>query len=102
VQKWDLREGEVTDKEGDRDISPEEKELRASVIDSYRQLKTAMSPRAIGARYMDDINRIGDWFRSNANATPAQRQQAAKKFYDEITRGVSQDAANSLISEIYE
>jgi hypothetical protein len=102
VQKWDLREGEITEKDGDRQISPEEKDLRTGVIDSYRGMRSAISTRAIGARYMDDMNRIGDWYRANPSATPAIRAQKAKQFYEEISKSVSNDAATSLLQDVYE
>lgn len=95
--KWDLREGEVSDMDGDRDIGPEEKELRSSMIDFYRKAGTELGPRSIGARYMTDMERVSAWFSKNKNASPAVKQAKAKEFYAQTQKEVTDEASTAIL-----
>lgn len=100
VQKWDLREGEISDKDGDRNIGPEEKELRTSMIETYRQAGTELGPRAIGARYMADMQQVSDWFRANKNASPQAKQAKAKEFYEKTRKAVDDESSTAILRTI--
>lgn len=100
VQKWDLRESEISDVDGDRDISPEEKELRTTLIERYRGNSDALSAQALGARYMADMEEVGNWYRSNKNATPAQRAAKAKELSEKLGRDLDHEAGSSILGSI--
>lgn len=102
VQRWDLQDKEIAEKDGDRDISIEEKNLRWNLIEGYRKNKTVLPPAAIGARYYEDMDEIGTWFRNNQNATPAQRAAKAEEFRVKMVRKLADDAAVTLIGDQYE
>jgi hypothetical protein len=100
VQKWDLREGEITDRDGDRDIGPEEKELRTSMIETYRTAGRELGPRAIGARYMADMQQVSDWFAANESASPQAKQAKAKEFYEKTRKAVDDEASTAILRTI--
>jgi hypothetical protein len=100
VQKWDLREGEISDKDGDRDIGPEEKELRTAMIETYRSAGGSLGPRAIGSRYMADMHQVSDWFRANEGASPQAKQAKAKEFYAKVRKSVDDEASTAILRTI--
>lgn len=100
VQKWDLREGEITDRDGDRNIGPEEKELRTAMIDTYRKSGGSMGPRAIGARYMADMQRVSEWFTANEKASPQAKQAKAKEFFQSVRKAVDDEAGTAILRTI--
>lgn len=96
VQEADLRESEITDRDGDRQIGPEEKNLRAALIATYRENASALGARALGARYMADSEAISQWARANPDASPQIVAAKMQEFYEKMARGVS-DAAGSAV-----
>jgi hypothetical protein len=100
VVKWDLREGEISDIDGDRNIGSEEKELRTSMIEYYRSAGAELGPRALGARYMSDMARVSTWFAANENASPAAKQAKAREFYETTRKAVSDEASTAILRTI--
>jgi hypothetical protein len=100
VVKWDLREGEISDRDGDRNIGPEEKELRTSLIEHYRKAGRELGPRAIGARYMADMNQVSAWFAANEGASPAAKQAKAREFYETTRKAVADEASIAILRTI--
>jgi len=98
--KWDLREGEISEMDGDRDIGIEEKGLRSNMIQVYRENGTNLGPRSIGARYMSDMQRVGDWFSKNPNATPAAKKAKADEFYAQTKKEVTDEASTAIFRTI--
>lgn len=96
--KWDLRDKEISEMDGDRDIGPEEKDLRSNMIDFYRKAGTDLGPRSIGAHYMADTQRINDWFSKNENASPAAKQAKANEFYAQTQKEVTEEASTGILS----
>jgi hypothetical protein len=96
--KWDLRDKEISEMDGDRNIGPEEKDLRSSMIDFYRKAGTDLGPRSIGAHYMADTQRINDWFSKNENASPATKEAKAKEFYAQTKKEVTEEASTGILS----
>lgn len=100
VQEWDLREAEVSETDGDRQLSKEEKDLRSSLIEKYRDHADAYGAEALGSRYMMDMETVGTWYRNNPKATDAQRAAKAKEFLDKLGSGIDRGAGSSILGNI--
>lgn len=98
--KWDLREGEISDSDGDRNIGREEKGLRTSLIEHYRKAGRELGPRSVGARYMADMKQVSDWFAANEGASPAVKEAKVKEFYEATRKSVADEASLSILRTI--
>ena len=100
VQEWDLREAEVSETDGDRQLSKEEKDLRSSLIEKYRDHADAYGAEALGSLYMKDMETVGTWYRNNPKATDAQRAAKAKEFLDKLGSRIDRGAGRSILGNI--
>jgi hypothetical protein len=89
---------EIEDREGDRDISAEEKQLRLKMIGKYSESVTDLGTRGTGGLYLSAMDKISQWYRKNPNATPAMRQQASEQLEKDLSRQMNDEAGRSLIS----
>lgn len=102
VRAYDLKDNELTERIGDRDISPEEADGRAALL-SYFKKQTALapSPESVGELYFRQSAAIETWFQRNPNATPELRKKTMEQFKSAFSREIDDLAGIQALKDLY-
>jgi len=102
VRAYDLKDRELTEKIGDRDISPEEADGRAALLAYFKkQTALAPSPESVGELYFRQSAAIETWFQRNPNATPELRKKTMEQFKSAFSREVDDLAGIQALKDLF-
>jgi polyhydroxyalkanoate synthesis regulator phasin len=102
VRAYDLKDAEVSEASGDRDIGPEEQAARMALIQHFqKQAVLAPSPQAVGDLYFKQSAAIEKWMRANSKATPETKKAAMQRFTEAFAKEIDDLAGIEALSDIF-